>query len=130
VMAAADVVLLASGTAALEAALLGRPMVVTYRVTRFSYLLIRFLAHVDVYSMPNHLAGRALVPEFMQSRATASNLGGAVLELLRDPARVADMQAEFRDIYRTLRCNASERAAEAVLGVLEERGWRNRPASA
>lgn len=130
VMAAADVVLLASGTAALEAALLGRPMVVTYRVTSLSYMLIRFLAHTDVYSMPNHLAGRELVPELIQSRATADNLGEAVLDLLRDPARVADMQAAFRDMYRTLRCNASERAAEAVLDVLEERGWRRRPASA
>jgi lipid-A-disaccharide synthase len=130
VMAAADVVLLASGTAALEAALLGRPMVVTYRVTPLSYLLIRFLAHVDVYSMPNHLMARPLVPEFMQSRATAANLGEALWALLHDPAAVEAMRSAFRGIYHTLRCNANERAADAIEDVLREREWNRRQGSA
>lgn len=117
-MAVADVVLLASGTAALEASLLGKPMVVTYRVSRFSYFLIRLLAHVRLYSLPNHLAGRQLVPEFIQRDAVPEKLGPAVERFLTNPAQAKSVINALARIRRALRRNADRRAAQAVLRVL------------
>ncbi len=120
-MAAADVVLLASGTATLEAALLGKPMVVTYRVSWFSYFLIRLFAHVRLYALPNHLAGRALVPEFMQRDAVPDKLGRAVERYLEHPREADAVTRVLNRIRRSLRRNADVRAAEAVLGLLRLR---------
>jgi lipid-A-disaccharide synthase len=120
-MAAADVVLLASGTAALEAALVGRPMVVTYRLSWLSYFLIRMLAHVRYYSMPNNLAGRELVPELIQGDAVPEKLGRAVEKLLEDPEAAARTRAEFARMHDSLRGDASRRAAEVVMTLLSER---------
>lgn len=117
-MAVADVVLLASGTAALEASLLGKPMVVTYRVSRLSYFLIRLLAHVRLYSLPNHLAGRQLVPEFIQRDAIPEKLGPAVERFLTNPAQAKSVINALARIRRALRRNADRRAAQAVLRVL------------
>ena len=117
-MAVADVVLLASGTAALEASLLGKPMVVTYRVSRLSYFLIRLLAHVHLYSLPNHLAGRQLVPEFIQRDAVPEKLGPAVELFLTNPAQAKSVINALARIRRALRRNADQRAAQAVLRVL------------
>jgi len=123
-MSAADVVLLASGTAALEAALLGRPMVVTYRVSWFSYFLIRLFAHVRVYSMPNHLAGRRLVPELMQREATPGRLGRAVARYLDNPAEAARVSRTLGRLGEKLRRGADERAAQAVVQLLRARGFK------
>lgn len=117
-MAVADVVLLASGTAALEASLLGKPMVVTYRVSWLSYFLIRLLAHVRLYSLPNHLAGRQLVPEFIQRDAIPEKLGPAVERFLTNPAQAKSVINALARIRRALRRNADRRAAQAVLRVL------------
>lgn len=124
-MACADVVLLASGTAALEAALLGKPMVVTYRVAWISYYLIRLLAHVKFYSLPNHLAGRMLVPELMQRDAVPEKLGRAVERYLDHPAEVAMVTRVLGRIRRTLRRNTHARAAQAVIRFLRARGARS-----
>jgi lipid-A-disaccharide synthase len=121
VMAAADAVLLASGTATLEAMLLKRPMVVAYRLAPFSYWLIRRLLYIDRYALPNLLAGETLVPEFVQEAATPPALGQALLDLLGDPARVRRLQERFSLLHHTLRQGANERAAEAVLGLIEGR---------
>lgn len=118
VMAAADVVLLASGTATLEALLLKRPMVVTYRVHPLTYALARRLVRVAHVSLPNLLAGRALVPELLQDQATPERLGAAVLSFLEDPGARASLQETFRALHRTLRLGADDRAAEAVLELL------------
>lgn len=117
-MGAADAVLLASGTAALEALLLRRPMVVTYRVSLPSYLLIRLLARIEHYAMPNHLAGRALVPELVQFDATPDKLGAAVEQCLADTTKTRETLAAYDDIAQRLRRGANERAAEAVLALL------------
>jgi lipid-A-disaccharide synthase len=116
-MAAADVVLVASGTATLEALLLERPMVVAYRLAPATYALARALRLVRLahFSLPNLLAGRALVPEFLQGQATPEALAAAVLERLRDPAGAAALRVEFRRIAGEIRCNASLGAARAVL---------------
>lgn len=123
-MACADVVLLASGTATLEAALLGKPMVVTYRVSWISYYLIRLFAHVRLYSLPNHLAGRMLVPELMQHDAVPEKLGQAVERYLTHPAEVTAVTRALGRIRRTLRRDTHARAAQAVIRFLRARGVR------
>jgi lipid-A-disaccharide synthase len=122
-MAAADAVLVASGTATLEALLLKRPMVVTYRVSFLSARLIKWLSSVKLYSMPNHLAGRALVPELLQGRARPKALGQAVLDLFGRPEAVAGMLEEFDHIHASLRrgASASAGAAAAILELVAQR---------
>ncbi|MCB1826282.1 MAG: lipid-A-disaccharide synthase [Candidatus Competibacteraceae bacterium] len=118
VMAAADVVLLASGTAALEAMLLKRPMVVAYRVAPVTAWIARRLLTVSHFALPNLLAGRALVPEFVQDAATVDNLGPAVLRWLDDAVAQAGLMVEFDALHTQLRCDASRRAAAAVAELL------------
>lgn len=123
-MAASDIVLLASGTAAVEAMLLKRLMVVTYRVSFFSQLLFRLFAHVKLYSMPNNLAGRELVPERVQSQARPEVLGETIEQTLADTVRAQETHRVFRELHAQLRRNADESAAAAVLAVLESKGRR------
>lgn len=119
VMAAADVVLLASGTATLEAMLLKRPMVVAYRVAPVTAWLARRLVAVSHFALPNLLAGTDLVPEFIQEAATVTNLGPAVLRWLdRSNARQA-LMAEFEALHTVLRRDASRQAAGAIAELLE-----------
>jgi len=119
VMAAADVVLLASGTATLEAMLVRRLMVVTYKVSRLSYWLMRAFSHISLYAMPNNLAGRHLVPELLQDDATPENLGAAVERYLSRPLYAREVLKTFETLAERLRGNASEQAARAVLEVLQ-----------
>lgn len=119
VMAAADVVLLASGTATLEGLLLKKPMVVAYRLKPFSYWLAKRLLKVDMYSLPNLLSGKRVIPEIIQHDVTAESLSNAVLDYLDNPDKVAALQQQFSEIHDTLRQNASENAADAVLSVVE-----------
>lgn len=117
-MTAADVVLLASGTAALEALLLKRPMVVTYRVNPFTAFLVRRLIRVDHFSLPNLLAGHELVPEAVQEAARPEELGPKILGLLEDPEGGRRLRDEAERIHRDLRRGASAAAAAAVLELL------------
>ena len=123
VLGAADAALVASGTAALEAMLLKCPMAVAYKLSSLSYGIIRAfdLLKIPYVSLPNLLAERQLVPEFLQSQATPGRLGAAVLELLSDPKARATQVDGFAPLARRLRQGADERAAEAVLGLLESR---------
>jgi lipid-A-disaccharide synthase len=118
-MAASDAVLLASGTATLECALVKRPMVVCYRVAPLTSWLLRELGLVKTryFAQPNLLADRALVPEFFQEQVRPEVLGPAVLGQLDRPDR-AELTAAFREIHERLRRNASARAAEAILGLV------------
>lgn len=118
VMAAADVVLMASGTAALEAMLLKRPMVVAYRMAPLTYHLLKLLVHLPYVSLPNLLAGHRLVPEFIQSETTPDRLGAQVLDWLGSPQAVRALQREFAALHGTLKRDASNAAAKAVLGLL------------
>jgi lipid-A-disaccharide synthase len=118
VMAAADVVLLASGTAALEAMLLKRPMVVAYRLAALTYWLMKYRVKVDFVSLPNLLGGEPLVPELLQHAATPEQLGRAVLEYLENPQAAARIYGRFDEIHRDLRRNASDQAAEAIMQLL------------
>ena len=114
-MAAADAVLLASGTATLECLLLKRPMVVAYRLSALSYRLVRMLVRTPFYSLPNLLAGKPLVKELIQHQVTAENLGRELLVLLENPARVGELSREFAVIHEQLRRDASHSAAQTVL---------------
>ncbi len=119
VMAAADVALLASGTAALEACLIKRPMVVAYRVaplTRWLLQAFRML-NIDRFALPNLLAGRDLVPEILQDRVNPEALGTAVLHWLDDAGAREALTQEFEGIHERLRQGADERAARAVLSL-------------
>jgi len=118
VMAAADVVALASGTATLEAMLLKRPMVVAYRVAPMTAWLARRLVRISHFALPNLLAGRELVPEFIQEAATVENLGLAILRWLDEPLARERLTAEFDALHRELRRDASRQAAEAIVKLL------------
>ncbi|CAN5323621.1 lipid-A-disaccharide synthase [soil metagenome] len=119
-MAAADAVLLASGTASLEALLLKRSMVVAYRLAPLSFIAARLLVKTPYIALPNLLAGRKLVPEFIQHQVTPESLGTALLASL-EQADSEILMREFAKIHIQLRRNASEEAAKAVLELLSRR---------
>lgn len=119
VMAASDVVLLASGTATLEAMLLKKPMVVGYRLSDFSYALLSRLVKVPHVALPNLLAKKALVPELLQADASPESLGAAVLERLENEKERQRLVDAFTELHFTLRQDADEKAAQAVSELLE-----------
>ncbi len=123
-LTAADVALVASGTATLETLLCKRPMVVAYRVGALTALVLRRLRLLKspFFAQPNLLAGRQVVPELAQDEVRAGRLGPLLLHWLDHPDEVAALQAEFRRIHEQLRGGASERAAEALAGLLG--AWR------
>ena len=116
VMLAANGVLVNSGTATLEALLLKRPMVMSYRLPAFTYAVVSRLIKTDRFALPNILAGRDLVPEFIQNSATVSNLAAALTTMLANEGH-QDLLAEFDAIHATLRSGGGARAAEAVLRI-------------
>ncbi|HET7202920.1 MAG TPA: lipid-A-disaccharide synthase [Steroidobacteraceae bacterium] len=121
-LTASDAVLVASGTATLEAALVKRPMVVAYRVAPLTSWLLRDLRlmKAEFFAQPNLLAGRRIVPEVFQEQVRPDVLGPAMLEQLERPDR-AELIAAFTAIHHALRRDASARAAEAILELRERR---------
>jgi lipid-A-disaccharide synthase len=119
-MIASDVVLLASGTATLEAMLAKRPMVVAYKVAPLTYTLVKGLGMLKVknYSLPNVLAGARIVPELMQRDCTPQKLAQATLAMLRDGEAMERIGPRFRELHLQLRQDASARAADAVAELL------------
>ena len=119
-MIAADVVLLASGTAALEAMLCKRPMVVGHRIAPATYRIVKALGLLKSHhvSLPNVLAGEEVVPELLQDACTPQNLASAVLQWFGQPEAVAALRPRFRAIHESLRRDASARAADAVAELL------------
>lgn len=114
-LAACNAVLIASGTATLEALLFKRPMVVAYSVAPMTYRILRRLVKSPYVALPNLLAQRLLVPELLQDAATPEALAQSLSPLLDD----GDVQTEgFDSIHRTLRCDASSQAADAVLRLV------------
>ena len=117
-MAASDVVLLASGTATLEAALLGKPMVIAYRMPSMSYWLLKDKGYLPYYGLPNILCGEFVVPEFIQDDANTENLSRALLNLYRDPLVRSKLTQKFLTLRSSLGSGAAERAARAVCSML------------
>jgi lipid-A-disaccharide synthase len=120
-LAAADVVLTASGTATLETLLSQRPMVVAYKLAPLTAFLLRGLCLVKVrhFSQPNLLVGRGIVPEFFQEAATPEALGAAVLQWLEEPQRLGELRDAFGRVHGDLRRGGAALAAEAVLELVE-----------
>jgi len=118
-LTAADVALVASGTATLEALLCRRPMVVAYRLGRPTALLLRGcgLMQAPYFAQPNLLAGERIVPELAQQEVEPERLGAELERWLAEPARVAALAQRFGELHQQLRHGASERAAEAILAL-------------
>ncbi len=114
-MEAADAVLVASGTATLECLLLGRPMIVAYRLHPFTYPLVKRMLRVPFVSLPNLLLGGKRVPEYLQNDAQPRRLAPALLELLENPQQAARQTQAFQEVHRDLRQQAAQRAASLVL---------------
>ncbi len=123
---AADVVLVASGTASLEAALCKRPMIVVYRLGALSAWVVRRLNLVKskFFSQPNLLADRRVVGEYFQEQIVPESIGAELLMWLDDPGRRAILEQEFLGIHLDLKRDASARAAQAIMGLVH----RKRPA--
>ncbi|MBI5660128.1 MAG: lipid-A-disaccharide synthase [Nitrosomonadales bacterium] len=118
-MIAADGVLVASGTATLEAALLKRPMVITYKMPGFTYWLSARQKYQPYVGLPNILAGKFVVPELLQEDATPENLAQALLNLVADKRAVAELEGVFSDMRATLRQDTAHKAAQAIRPYLE-----------
>lgn len=119
-LAACDAALVASGTATLEAALLKAPMVITYRVSPLSWRLMKPMHLQPWVGLPNVLAGRFVVPEFLQDDATPENLAQALGNLVLDAEVKKRLAHCFTDIHRQLRQNTAEKAAGAILSMLPQ----------
>lgn len=117
-MEAADAVIVASGTATLEAALIKRPMVITYRMPALSWQLLKRMNYLPYVGLPNILAERSVVPELLQHDATPEKLSEATLRLIEDKSLMADIREEFTRMHHTLRQNTEEKAADAILAYL------------
>jgi lipid-A-disaccharide synthase len=118
-MSAADAVLVASGTATLEAALLGKPMVITYKMPAASHWLLQGKGYLPYYGLPNILAGEFVVPEIIQDDATPQNLCQALLNLLGDESVRTRLARRFSAMSASLQRGAARQAALAVLPLLE-----------
>jgi len=117
-LAAADIALVASGTATLEAALLKKPMVIAYKMAEASFQLMRRMGYLPYVGLPNILAGEFVVPELLQHDATPENLAQALTNTLNDAVVRERIPQRFAAIHRQLKCNTAEQAAEAVLPLL------------
>jgi lipid-A-disaccharide synthase len=119
VMAASDALLIASGTATLEAALLGTPMVVCYRVSRLSEVVVRLLNRSEWISLPNIVVGRGAVPEILQDKVTGARLASEAERLLVDSVAATAQRAAFKEVRSKLgQPGVGARAARAVLKVV------------
>jgi lipid-A-disaccharide synthase len=117
-MEAADMVIVASGTATLEAALLKKPMVITYRMPALSWQILKRMRYQPYVGLPNILAGKFLVPELLQNEATPQKLADAVARLLSDDDYLKEIKQEFTTIHHHLRQNSAKKAADVILSYL------------
>ncbi len=120
VIAASNLVLLASGTAALEAAFFAKPVVVAYQVSALSYALIKLLSRVESYSILNHLGESPVLPEFVQKECTVDNLVNEISKIFHDDIYRLKMVSHFRKFKTQLKRDANLRACEAVLDILND----------
>lgn len=126
-MAAADFVILSSGTATLEAMLLRRPMAVCYRLAPLTYAIASRMVHVEHMAIPNLLAGKRLVPEYVQHEVNPDNLLKEIRRFVVHPAPAPEMLETFARQHRLLRGNASREAASAIGEMLADRAGASSP---
>jgi lipid-A-disaccharide synthase len=118
VMAAADVVLVKSGTSTLEAALLKKPMVVSFKMSALTYRIVAPKVTVPYTALPNLLANDALVPEFIQHNANPIDIAQALLELVGNHNQIRKLEEKFDMIHQSLQKNAHQEAAKSVLNLI------------
>ena len=118
-MEAADVIIVASGTATLEAALLKKPMVITYRMPNLSWQIMKRMRLQPFVGLPNILAGKFVVPELLQEESTPEKLANATIKLLSDEAYQSVIKQEFTVIHHALKQNTAEKAALAIIALIE-----------
>lgn len=126
-MEAADMVVLASGTAALEAALLRRPHIVAYRVSTLTYRIFKLLKHVNYYSMTNHLLGKAVVPELIQDAVSLGNIAAAVDDWLTHPQKMTEISDQLSTIALQLRLDTNVTAGQVIESYLQNSSARAIP---
>jgi lipid-A-disaccharide synthase len=117
----ASFAVVASGTATVEAALLGIPMIIVYRGSELNWRLLRPLIHLDTFGMVNLIAGRRIVPELMQHAVTGERIAAETQSILSDPARMKQMKNDLAEVKAKLSkggMQASERAAELIIQQL------------
>lgn len=117
-MSAADFILMASGTATLEALLLRRPMIICYKLASLTYFLASRMVKIPNVGLPNLLAGERIVPEYMQSQVTVETLTSELLRFAAGSEATESMLAKFEAIHRMLRLNASQTAVEAIMEMI------------
>ncbi len=117
-MEAADFVIVASGTATLEAALLKQPMIITYRMPTLSWWLLKPMHYLPYVGLPNILAGKFIVPELLQKNATPEKLNETMTSMLNDVKNIKAIKQEFTEIHRSLKQNSAKKAAEVILTYL------------
>lgn len=118
VMAAADVLLLASGTVTLEALLLKKPMVVAYKMAPLTFKILSWLVKTPYVSLPNLLANKLLVPELLQDEATPEKLSAAIMHYFENPDEAQALSNTFADMHNILKRDASVRAAAAIATLI------------
>ena len=124
-LANADFAVVASGTATVETALAGTPMIIIYRASELNWRLLRPLIRLDTFGMVNLIAGRRIVPELIQHEVTGETIAAAVNSILSDPARLAQMRRDLADVREKLRFgggDGAERAARAIMRTIDEVG--------
>jgi lipid-A-disaccharide synthase len=119
-ISASNLVLLASGTATLEAMLLKRLMVICYKLAPLTWALASRMLKIPHVGLPNLLAGKLLVPEFLQDAVTEENLVGEITRLLNDEKGRQETILHFENIHKQIAGNANERAADAVLEFIRD----------
>ncbi|MGZ5781517.1 MAG: lipid-A-disaccharide synthase, partial [Burkholderiaceae bacterium] len=119
-MAAADAVLVASGTASLEVALFKKPMVIAYKMMRASWEIMRHMGYLPWIGLPNILAREYLVPELLQNAATPQALADAMWKQLHDNAHRATLKQRFTDMHHSLLRDTANESAQAVLTLIDQ----------
>jgi lipid-A-disaccharide synthase len=115
-----EIAVVASGTATVEAALAGTPMVIIYRASEINWQLIRPLIHLDTFGMVNLIAGRRIVPELMQNDATGENIAREVTAILSDQSKISRMRDELKLVRDSLTAGGLSGADRAAQAVIEE----------
>ena len=123
-ISAADLVVLSSGTATLETLLLRRPMIVGYKLAAITFAIASRLVKIPYVALPNLLAGRQLVPEYIQHELTVEKMRDGIVRHMTGAENHGALMAEFEQIHRSLRLDASSQAADAVAALIEQEGAR------
>lgn len=120
VMAAADVVVVTSGTATLETMLYKKPMIIAYRMSRLAHRLVKMLVKVPYAGLPNLLANQPIVPELIQADANPEKISHHILDFLDHPEKVQQLQTKFTELHKHLRADSAKDMANAIFGVMKK----------